>query len=406
MKKLLSIALLGGTLMLSGCGDDRDEFVLTGNAPILAAPVAVNDAYAVNANTTLAVPVANSELTNGTVNGAPLAFSATTTNGGTITGLADGSFSYTPALDFFGTDTFTYTLANSGGSSSATVTGTVTAVNAFIVDSATGSDTTGSFTNGRPFATLQAALTAAPAGSDVVVRPGTYTGAVTLENGDRLLGSGSGLAANPQGTVRPALAGPVVLADGNTLDFLRIANAPTNAIDCIGQNGGTITNCEIDTVAGGDSAIFGTDVSGSWLVTNNIIKNAGGAGVVFTTSGSSSAVIRVNNNSITNNGTNAIGFITSDSSDLRAQIKGNTMTDNQTGFTFEVIAGGASTSIYDIEDNTNDDTYDLGSNAGFTGTFEVEEWDDLIARNNNSGTKTTALGSNPPVSVPDGSAGF
>ena len=54
-----------------------------------------------------------------------MTFPATSTNGGTIVeGTTDGTFIYTPAVDFAGpTDTFTYTLTDGNG---VTNTGTVT----------------------------------------------------------------------------------------------------------------------------------------------------------------------------------------------------------------------------------------------------------------------------------------
>jgi len=252
---------------------------------------------------------------------------------------------------------------------------------------------------------LQVALAAAPAGSDVIVRPGNYTGTVTLKNGDRLLGSGSTLV-NAQGEVRPVLSGPVVLADGNTVDFLRIENSPGDAIDGNGQTGGIVTNCEL--INSGDDGIGLSPFAGDWVIKDNLIDGTGptGVGIPADTEGSAVATIRINNNIIRNCTLNAIGFITSDSSDLRAQVTGNTMTGNDVGFTFEVIAGGASTSIYDIEDNMNDDTYIVSQTSTATGTLEVEEWNNLISINNNSGTKETSLGSIPPVSVANGAAGF
>ena len=405
MKKRLAILLLAGTFFWTGCGSSNDFVFTNTNNPGIATPVCQDDAYTTNANTTLTVPAATGVLANDTPNGATLTFSATSTQGGTITGTQDGGFTYSPPANFSGTDSFSYTLGNSGGVVTCTVTITVVAVNGFFVDAATGSDTTGSFTGGKPFATIQAAAAAAPAGSDIVVRPGSYTGTINLENGDRLLGSGSTLIT-PQGVTRPVLTGPVVLADGNTLDFLRIANSPTHAVDAIGQNGGIITNCEIDTVQGGDSGIFGNPVSGNWTVANNSISNAGGAGVVFIIQGTTASVIRVNNNQIRNNGTNAIGFITSASSNLRAQVTGNTMTGNQTGFTFEIIAGGTSTSCYDIEGNTNDDTYLLQGILGDTPVFQVEDLANLIAINNNSGVVSSPGGTTPPTSVANGTCGF
>ena len=282
----------------------------------------------------------------------------------------------------------------------------VPVVNGFFVDATNGSDTTGAFTGGLPFQTIQAAAAAAPAGSDIVVRPGSYSGAISLEDGDRLLGSASTLAANPETGARPEMTGPVDLADGNTLDFIRIANAPTNAVQAVGQNGGTITNSEIDTVAGGDSGVFGTDVSGDWDISNNIITNTGGAGILLTTQDADIATVRINDNQITNNDNNAIGFVTSNTSQLNAQITGNTMTGNEAGFTFQVIAGQTSASCYDIEGNTNDDTYLISQNSTATGTLQVEELSNLIAVNNGSGTVTTSGGSQAPTEVADGACGF
>ena len=82
------------------------------------------------------------------------------------------------------------------------------------------------------------------------------------------------------------------------------------------------------------------------------------------------------------------------------------MTGNQAGFTFEVIAGGASVSCYDIQGNTNDDTYRISQNAGSTGTLNVEEYNTLSAVNNNSGTVTQSGGSITPTPVANGACGF
>ena len=345
-------------------------------------------------------------LANDLTNGAVISFPTTSTAGGAVNGNNDGSFTYTPPANFTGTDSFNYQLENSAGISTATVTITVNPVNGFFVDAVNGSNSTGNFNGGQPFQTIQAALAVAPAGSDVVVRPGSYSGTVTLDNGDRLLGSGSALVS-AQGDTRPVLTGSINLANGNTVDFFRVQNAPGRAINATGQTGGTITNCEIDTTSAAGSGILGIPIAGgTWVVENNSIANVSGSGVVFTTEGTSTAVVRINNNTITGSAFNGIGFITSNSSNLKAQITGNILTGNQDGFTFEVIAGQTSISCYDIENNTNDDTYNIGSNSGFAGTLQVEEWDNLIAVNNNSGTKTTSLSSSPPASVADGTCGF
>ncbi len=92
------------------------------------APVAVADSTSTNEDTTVIINVlANDQDANGDV------LSATVVTGpqhGTLVKNANGSFSYTPTKDWFGTDSFTY-LASDGkaSSSAATVTITVKPIN-------------------------------------------------------------------------------------------------------------------------------------------------------------------------------------------------------------------------------------------------------------------------------------
>ena len=57
------------------------------------------------------------------------AFDAVSANGGAVVNNGDGTFTYTPALNFTGIDTFTYTVSDGALSDVATVTITVTPVN-------------------------------------------------------------------------------------------------------------------------------------------------------------------------------------------------------------------------------------------------------------------------------------
>ena len=108
-----------------------------------SSPIAINDAYSVVHDTPLVVPVGTGILANdtlgippapgvGTVTGSGAACAAfpcaITTTHGTATVNLNGSFVYTPAALFAGTDTFTYTISNVSGTSGATVTITVTDV--------------------------------------------------------------------------------------------------------------------------------------------------------------------------------------------------------------------------------------------------------------------------------------
>ncbi len=409
MKKLIPILLLAGSAILSGCGDSNDYNQVSGqqgnpNPFTPTPPVAVNDVYATDEDDAITLTAAQGVLANDQVNDqaeyVSVDFPAATAQGGTITQTADtGAFTYTPALGFTGTDSFTYTLTNREGSDTATVTIEVDAAivaQGYFVDSTNGNDTTADFNTGAPYATIQGAVADAPANATITVRPGNYTGTVTLKDGQTLRG-----VAN---STRPVLAGPVVLADGNILNFLRISGTNGDAIDAIGQNGGTITNCEISNVAGGGDAIEASPSTGNWVIEDNIITNVEGIGIHFTTEGSTSAVLRINRNEITNAEFAALGFTSSDSSQLRAQINDNVLLDTVVpGATFEAIAGGSSVSTFQIIGNENDDVYAFSTTSA-AGEINVENYLDLIGLNNNQGTIDTTGSVSSPNDIND--AGF
>ena len=404
MKKTLAIGLLVGATLLTGCGSS-ENFVVTNNNGVIPAPICVDDAYSTNANATLTVNAANGVLANDTPNGATLTFQATSANGGTITGAQDGSFTYVPPASFTGSDTFTYTLGNSGGVVTCTVTITVNAVNGFFVDAANGNDTTGSFTGGLPYASIQAAVTAAGTNQDIVVLPGTYTGNVTLLNGQRLLGSGSSLIT-PQGTVRQVLNGAgITLADGNTIDFIRIQGTPGDAIFGNNVNGATISNCEIADTTNVGSGIQCDGADGAWVVTNNAISNVASIGVFLRGLSGDNLVARINNNTITNNSIGAIAISFIQSGTARVQIVGNVMTGSvNAGATFEASASNSSNVCLDITGNTNDDVYKFDRRD--TAMLTVEQLSQLLTLNSGSAIITTPAAGNPATEVNDGACGF
>jgi hypothetical protein len=407
---------LAGATFFAGCGDSSDFETVSGQQGPAGgglSPIARADAYAAIRNQALSINGVAGVLANDTVNAdlsrVTTTFPGTTAQGGTITATDNsGAFTYTPAAGFAGTDTFSYTLANGFGSATATVTITVDAAvvtQGFFVDSVNGNDATGSFATGLPFRTIGAAVNAAGANTDIVVRPGNYTGAVNLLNGQRLLGSGSALV-NAQGAARPVLTGPVVLADGNTVDFLRIAGTAGDAIDGDDQNGGTVTNCEMANTTNVGSGVQARSVRGTWTISRNTMSSMAGLGVELTAETGDVTSAQVNGNTITGNAFNALGFQSSNDASLRVQANDNVMTGNQRGFTFEVIAGGTSTATFQILGNRNDDTYIMSGTSTSTATIRVERLSQLIALNNNMGTVTTSGGSRPPVEVPAGTAGF
>jgi len=412
MRKTLVILLLAGATFLSGCGDS-ENFVFTNTNPPSPGPVAVDDNYTNDEDTQLVVNAANGVLDNDIPNGASItAFDATSSENGAVAINPDGSFTYSPVAGFTGVDIFTYTLTNDAGSASATVTITVQAVNGFFVDAVNGDDGTGSFQGGNPYATIQAAVADAPTNADIIVLPGNYTGTIMLKDGQRLLGSGSVLA---QGTgVRPQLTGPVDLADGNTLDFLRIdGTSGEDAVDGDGQDGGTVTNCEIANVVGnGGVQLDGS--SGTWNVSNNTFSNLDAIGILVQTTGSSIMTIIADNNDIAN-AQGAMGFVSGGTSDIAASVKGNTFTNSGdggiTGFAFELTCADDSTFCLDLENNTNDDVYALLDTPTIS-KLSVEQLDVLTdpqpggAGNTGTVDDGTGIGGDMPMNVANGFCGF
>ncbi|QBB71920.1 hypothetical protein ELE36_17000 [Pseudolysobacter antarcticus] len=111
------------------------------NVNALSPPITVDDSYTASSGVTLNI-AAPGVLSNDTVNSATISAHTAPTHGA-LTLNADGSFAYTPTTGYTGSDSFTYTLTNSGGTSTATVTFTVVAGPVAVADSYTTSVGTG-----------------------------------------------------------------------------------------------------------------------------------------------------------------------------------------------------------------------------------------------------------------------
>jgi VCBS repeat-containing protein len=119
-----------GTVSLEGGGDfpsnqDRDSLFYLANS----GPTAVNDSYSTNEDTTLTGSVTGNDTDpdGDTLTGATVVSGPTH---GTLTLASNGSFTYLPATDYFGTDSFTYTVSDGVvTSNSATASITVAPVN-------------------------------------------------------------------------------------------------------------------------------------------------------------------------------------------------------------------------------------------------------------------------------------
>lgn len=110
-----------------GSADSNVATVNINVVPVNQPPQSQNDAYSVNQGSTLTVAPDSGVLANDTdVEGDPLTASlAVQPQHGTVTLNADGSFSYTPAAGFSGTDGFAY-VANDGASNGNVAAVTIT----------------------------------------------------------------------------------------------------------------------------------------------------------------------------------------------------------------------------------------------------------------------------------------
>jgi CSLREA domain-containing protein len=218
------------------------------------APVAADDAYAMTEDTVLAV-AGKGVLANDTDVDSPV-LSAVLVTGparGTLALAADGSFTYTPAPDFFGVDSFTY-LADDGAAVSSVATVTITVANA--VDNTVVVNTTADAADGDT-SSIDALL--ANRGSDGVVslREAILAANATPNGGtpDRIHFDIPGAGPHVIGvlTTLPALSDAVVI-DGTTEPGY--AGAPLVQLDGGGGAGNGLR------LAAGGSTVRGLAITG------------------------------------------------------------------------------------------------------------------------------------------------
>lgn len=271
MNHKATILTLSAALFAIGCGSDDNSFPIgpfpnPTTTPIVTAPVAVADSF-----TTLGNSVFTGSVTaNDTVNGATVtAFQNPGNSGGTVALSSSGQLTYTPPANVSNVnDTFTYTLTNSAGSSTATVTVQIGARGFFVKNDVA---VTGTGIQSNPFKTLAEAVTAATGvnGAQLVIfrGDGTTTGLntpVTLTANQGIQGQD---AANP-----PVLTGPVFLSSGNALKDLNFQATAPAAVNGTNASAGTLTALNVST--SGNKAVFLGNATGTWSILNSRFANA------------------------------------------------------------------------------------------------------------------------------------
>ena len=231
--RMFAIFALGSGI-LSGCGSS-ESFVFTNGpaaneTPVLQAPVANNDSVTALGNATLRQAAGNGVLINDVVNGATITeFDARSARGAVVTLNSDGSFQYTPVFGFTGSDRFDYTLSNSVGESTATVTVNVDGRGLFVNNSRTEN---GNGSQTSPFNNLADAIAESRAGDTIFVFAGD--GAATNQTGTFILPQGVDLVGQAQGLVvaqtiepvgnRPVINGTITAQGNNVIAGLEFRN--------------------------------------------------------------------------------------------------------------------------------------------------------------------------------------
>lgn len=228
MKRNLLLSGLAA-LTLCGCGGSDNVAVNSGSPSILAPntplappppaeslnkPRALDDSYVVVEGQ----PVTGNVLANDAINGATIVDFPPP---GRLALSPSGQFTYTPAAED-GVETFTYTIQNASGRSTATVT--LGRAPSYYVDNTRPNGGNGS--KGRPFNTLRAALQAAEGlPATIIVARGTGQ---SEGLGDNYQLSGGQSIIGQDAAAPPVIGGTITVAEGTTLKDLQFLVTRTN----------------------------------------------------------------------------------------------------------------------------------------------------------------------------------
>jgi hypothetical protein len=249
---LTGLTLVAGSVTITPIAFDDSGYSLSGNTPkVFTASVLANDIDPDG-------PEPNLQAVN-----------ATNLVGGTVVLNTDGTFTFTPTTGFEGTASFEYTAVDAQTLQSVTtgtVTLTVTDAVWYVDSNYAGGDSDGSYL--KPFVTLAPLNDTTPTVAPFTDPDGTndtifiynngttYTGGITLEDGQTLHGDGQALTVNglsigvsASDAVLSNVGGTIVtLAQNNTLTGLTLENSAT---DITGSSFGTLTVTNVDLTGTG-----------------------------------------------------------------------------------------------------------------------------------------------------------
>jgi uncharacterized repeat protein (TIGR01451 family) len=225
------------------------------------------------------------------------AFDVTSAHGGEVTmNTSTGTFTYDPPRGFTGTDSFNYTISNAAGSDQGTVVLTVSDMLWFI------NNTAGACSSGcdgrltHPFTTLAAfeaingngttaggAVIDPEAGDNIFLYSGSgsYTGPLTFENNQRLIGQGATSSIAALTLITPAPDSDALPSTGGTNPSITTTVANTNGIN-LAQNDSIHGLSVVNTT--------GRGISGNGFGTLTVSEN-----VVLSNTTTAGTPINVNN---------------------------------------------------------------------------------------------------------------
>ena len=247
----LLLSLVGGQAFGFRLDTPDDKITTISSQAPNHLPVAANDTLQTSEDTPLIVPATSLLANDKDLDGGILLVSKVTQGANGTVSLANGQITYKPNKDFFGTDTFTYTVTDSqGGQSTATVTVTVSSVNDAPVAKPV------ALPDGKQGETFIITAAQLLAGASDVDDDKLTISSLSLESG-----SGT-LIANGDGTWTyapdPQQSGPVsfryTVSDGKEAasSTASLILAPTSGTTSPGNDGSVLAGAYDDLIEGGD----------------------------------------------------------------------------------------------------------------------------------------------------------
>ncbi|HEX8176984.1 MAG TPA: Ig-like domain-containing protein [Pyrinomonadaceae bacterium] len=245
---------------------------------------AVDDMHSVTGNVRINTASSGfSVLSNDSPGVTVSAFDSTSANGGNVTmNTSTGTFTYDPPRGYTGTDSFNYTISNANGSDTATVVLTITDMLWFINNSAGACAPSSCGRLTSPYNSLSDfeadngnGAGNPKAGDSIFIYTGSgnYTGPLTLENNQRVIGQGAsssietlaGITLAPDSDPLPSTGGAkpsitsagdgIVLAQNNQLYGIGFSNTTGNAV----------SGSAVGTLIFGDLAVNNTGSAGGGI---------------------------------------------------------------------------------------------------------------------------------------------